>query len=89
MSINIMKVSYMKSNNMSWCITEFVTRVTRSMSHMGQELFTPPDHLISPPVFGEVCVVLSSVFCVVFCRLLFVFFVFCGFWLSLCYLQAF
>ena len=36
--------------------------------------FTLPEHLRSSPVFNEVHVVLSLVFCVMFCRLLFVLF---------------
>ena len=41
---------------------------------MEQELPTLPEHLISPPVFSVVCVAQSLVFCVVFCRSLFVLF---------------
>jgi hypothetical protein len=37
-----------------------------------QELLTLPDHLSSPPVFSGVRVARSVVFCVVFCRSLFV-----------------
>jgi len=37
-----------------------------------QELLTLPEHLSSPPVFSVVRVAGSLVFCVVFCRLLFV-----------------
>jgi len=38
------------------------------------ELLTLPEHLISPHIFCEVRVAQSLVFCVVFCRLLFVLF---------------
>ena len=39
-----------------------------------QEWLTLPKHLTSPPVFSGVCVAQSLVFCVVFCRSLFVLF---------------
>jgi hypothetical protein len=67
----------------------FVIRVTRQVSHVEQELLILPKYLSSPPVFR------SEVFCVMFCRSLFV--VFClalyclsiyGFWLSILYLQS-
>jgi len=81
----------------SWRITEFVTRVTRGMSIVEHEQLTLPGHLNSPPVFRRVRVARSFVFCLVFCRSLFVLFfehcVVCpssiyGFWLSICYLQT-
>jgi hypothetical protein len=40
---------------------------------MEQELLTLPDHMSSPSVFSGVRIAQSLVFCVVFCRLLFVF----------------
>jgi hypothetical protein len=40
--------------------------------HVEQELPTLPKHLCSPMVFSGVPIVRSSVFCVVFCRSLFV-----------------
>ena len=46
----------------SWHIIGFVTRVTRRVSLVEQEL---------PPVFSGVHVTRSLVFCVVFCRSLF------------------
>ena len=49
----------------SWCITGFVTRLTRRVLLMEQELFTLPEHLSLPQVF--------SVFMCMFCRSLFVF----------------
>jgi hypothetical protein len=48
----------------SWHITGFVTRVTRSVSLMKQELLTLPEHLSSPPVFSGFHVVWSLFFCV-------------------------
>jgi hypothetical protein len=44
------------------------------VSHVEQELLTLPKHPSSLPLFGRVCVAQSLVFCVVFCRLLFVHF---------------
>ena len=55
-------------------IIEFVTRVTRQVSLVDQELLTLPEHLSSTLVISGVCVARSLVSCVVFCRLLFVFF---------------
>ena len=57
---------------LSWSITGVATRGTRRVSHVEQELS-------SPPGFSRVRVVQSSVFCVVFCRSLFVllYFFFC------------
>ena len=56
----------------SWLTTGFVTRVTRRKSLVEQELPTLPEHLSSPPVFSGVRVARIEVFCVVFCRSLFV-----------------
>ena len=44
----------------------FVTRLTRRVSLVKQELLTPPEHLISPSVFSGVRVTRSLVFCVCF-----------------------
>ena len=52
----------------------FVTRVTRRMPHMGQVLPTLPEHLSSSLVFRRVRVAPSLVYCVMFCRSLFVIF---------------
>jgi hypothetical protein len=49
----------------SWLITGFVTKVTRMMPHVEQELLILPGHMNSPPVFS---VARSSVFFVMFCR---------------------
>ena len=38
---------------------------------MAQELLTIPEHMSSPPIFYEIRVARSSVFCVVFCGSLF------------------
>jgi hypothetical protein len=75
----------------SWLITWFVTRVTRRVPLVEQELRTLPEHMSS----------LSLVFCVVFCQPLIVFCPFSfgshcivsptstyGLWLSLLYLQT-
>jgi hypothetical protein len=50
-------------------ITGFVTRVIRRVSLVEQVMNTLPEH-ISPPVFDEVHIV--DLFCVMFCRSLFV-----------------
>jgi len=50
--------------------------VTRLLSHVEQELLTIPEHLSSPPVFSDVRVARSLIFCVVICRWLFVLFTF-------------
>ena len=83
----------------SWLITGFVTRLTRRVSLVEQELLTLSQHMSSPPVFSGVRVTRSLVFCVVLCRSLFVllyfFFWYCavcsssiyGLWLPLWYLH--
>jgi hypothetical protein len=67
----------------SWFITGFVTRWTRPVSLVEQELPTLPEHLSSPPVFSGVCVTWSLVLrvcfvdhCLSFCNFSF------GHWLS-------
>ena len=67
----------------SWLNTGVVTRVTRRVPLVEQELLTLPEHMNSPPVFSGVRVARSLVFGVVFCRSLF-FFSF----LSLCCLSC-
>jgi hypothetical protein len=81
-------------------ITGFVTRLTRRVPLVEQELPTLPEHLSSPPVFSGVLVPRPLVFCVMFCRSLFVMLSFSlchcvvcsssiyGFWLPLWYLQT-
>jgi hypothetical protein len=65
-------VSTSQSFPHSWLITVFVTRLTRLIPLVKQELPTLPEHLSSPPVFSGVRVTRSLVLCVVFCRSLFV-----------------
>jgi len=55
----------------SWLITVFVTRVTRRLAHVEQEMLTLPEHLSPRPVFSRLHVARSLVFCVVTCRSLF------------------
>ena len=50
----------------SWLVTKFVTRVTRCVSLVEQELLTHQEHLSSPTVISEVHIARSLVFCVVF-----------------------
>jgi hypothetical protein len=50
----------------------FVTRVTRRVLLMEQELIAHPKHPRWPPVFSGVCVARSVVFSVLFCRSLIV-----------------
>jgi hypothetical protein len=50
----------------SWLITGFVTRVTRRVSLMEQELLTLPENLSSHPVFIGVRVTRTLVICVYF-----------------------
>ena len=68
----------------SWLIT----RVTRQVSLVEQELPTLLEHLSSLPVFREVRVARSLVFCVMFCRSLFVLMSFI-FWPLCCLLLRF
>ena len=70
-TMNIFHLSYALSGHLL-IITGFVTRVTRRVPHEEQELPTLPEHQSSPPVFSGVRVSRSLVFCVVFCRSLFV-----------------
>jgi len=80
----------------SWINTGFVTRVTRRMSLVQQELFTLSEHMSSPSILSRVRFGRSLVFCVVFCRSLFVLFCLAillansvyGLWLPIWYLQT-
>ena len=84
----------------SWLITGLVTRLTRRMSLVEQELLTRPEHLSSPPVFCRVFVTQSLVLCVCFvdrclsfCPFSFCHYVvcpssICRFWLPFWYLQT-
>ena len=58
----------------SWLVTGFVTRLTRWVPLVEQELLTLLEHLSSPLVFSGVRVTRSLVLCVMFCRSLFVLF---------------
>ena len=64
-------VNTIRSFPHSWLITGFVTRLTRWVSLVEQELPTLPEHLSSPPVLSRVRVTRSLVLRV-FCRSLFV-----------------
>ena len=84
----------------SWLTTGFVTRLTRRMPLVKQELLTLSEHLSSPPVFSGVRVTRSLVLrvyfiyrCLSFCPFSFGLCVVCsssiyGFWLPLWYLQT-
>ena len=48
----------------SWLITGFVTRLTRRVPLVEQELLHLPEHLSSPPVFNGIRVTWSLVLCV-------------------------
>ena len=50
----------------SWLITGFVTRSTRRVPLVEQELLTHPEHMSSPPVLSGVRVTRSLVLCVCF-----------------------
>jgi len=50
----------------SWLIIGFVTRLTRRVPLVEQELFSLPEHLSSSPVFNGVRVTRSIVLCVCF-----------------------
>ena len=81
-------------------VTGFVTRLTRQVPLVEQELPTLPEQMSSPPVFSGVRVTRSLVLCVCFvdrclsfCTFSFGHCVFCsssiyGFWLSLWYLRT-
>ena len=57
---------YVLSSPLSWLITGFVTRLTRRVSLVEQELLTLPEHMSSPPVFSGICATRSLVLCVCF-----------------------
>ena len=57
----------------SWLVIGFLTRVTRRVPPVEQELVSFPENLSSSLVFSWLHVAQSLVFCVVFCRLLLVF----------------
>ena len=59
-------VSIPRSFPHSWLISGFVTRLTRRVPLVEQELFTLPEHMSSPAVFCGVHVTRSLVLCVCF-----------------------
>jgi len=76
-------IVWYKYANLIRHITGFVARETRRVSRVERELLTLPKHRVHPRflVFSGVCVTRSLVFCVIFCRSLFVllfFFFFVG-----------
>ena len=81
----------------SWLITGFVTRITRRVPLVEQELLTLPEHLSSLPVLvGFVLLVLCVCFidrCLCFCSFSFGYYVVCSssiyrLWLPLWYLHT-
>jgi hypothetical protein len=60
------------NHGLSSFMTGFVTWATRRVPLVEQEMFTLPVHPSSFPVFGRIRVAQSLVFCVVFCKSLFV-----------------
>jgi hypothetical protein len=93
-------VNTSRSFSHSRLITGFVTRLTRQVPLVEQELLTLPEHLSSSPVFSGVRVTWSLVLyvcfvdcCLFFCTFSFGHCVVCssliyGFWLPLWYLQT-
>ena len=74
----------------SWLITGFVTRLTRRVSLLEQELLTLPEHLSSPPVFSGVSVSWSLVLyvcfvdhCLSYCTFSFGHCVVCSSWIKI------
>ena len=61
-------------------IPGFVIRVTLGVKLVEQELLTLPEHLSSPPIFSGVRVARFLIFCVVFCKPLFVLILFFFLW---------
>jgi hypothetical protein len=64
--------------NVLICQIHNVPRRTLRMPHVEQELLTIQEYLSSPPIFRDVRVSLSLVFCLVVCRSLFVLLSFCA-----------
>ena len=72
---DVSRLSYVitiRSFSHLWLITEFATRGTKRVLHVEQQLFTIPEQLCSLPDFSGIRVARSFVFCVMFCRSLFV-----------------
>ena len=59
-------VNTFRSFSHSWRITGFVTKVSRLVSLVEQELLTLPEHPSSPPVFSGVRSTRSLVLCIMF-----------------------
>ena len=70
----LLVVNTSRSFPRSWLINGFVTRLTRQVSLVEQELLTLPEHLSSHPVFSGIRVTWSLVLICMFCRSLFVLF---------------
>jgi len=66
------------SFSFSWLITRIWIRVARLVPLLEHEMLILPEHLSSPPVLSGVRVARSLVFCVMFCRSLFVLLSFCS-----------
>jgi hypothetical protein len=66
------KMYFFEIAEMECTRTGFVTKVTLRVSHVEQEVITLPEHLIFLPNFDGIRAARSLVFCVIFCRLLFV-----------------
>jgi hypothetical protein len=96
----LLVVNTSRSIPLSRLITGFVTRLTRRVPLVEQELLTLPEHMNSSPVFSGVRVTRSLVLyvcfidrCLSFCTFSFGHCVVCsssiyGFWLPLWYLQT-
>ena len=63
---NQLQLGWLLSFPHSWLITWFVTKLTRRVPLVEQELLTLLEHLSSPPVFSGVRVTRSLVLCVCF-----------------------
>ena len=61
----------------SWYINGLCSRVYMTVSLMEHELLTLSKHMSSPPVFSVNPIARSCVYCVMFCRSLFVLCLFC------------
>jgi hypothetical protein len=101
MTMNMFHLWYTSQSFLhSWLITGFVTRLTRLVTLVEQELLTFPEHLSSPPVFSEVRVNRSLVLYICFVDRCLSFSIFSfghcaicsssiyGLWLLLWYLQT-
>ena len=87
-----------KSQSSPFSMHDLSRVVTRHVRHMKQELIIPPERLSLLPVFSEIGVVPSFIFCLMFCRYRCPFssgnylvcpFSIYGFWLCYLYHQTF